>query len=588
MPRVPSTKTKRREALLFVYSGDMELNQQQQLATKAGNGPVAIIAGPGTGKTKTLIARLHFLINEGASPNRLLALTFTKKAAEEMIHRFKAEAARPHISTFHALCFDLLTQKHGRQPEFITEPARLALIKSLSRPTALKQFTVRELALAISRAKNGSVQDEAVAMLVRQYNQSLSESDLSDFDDLLLHTRDGLKYDNSWRATIQHRFDHILVDEFQDTNLLQYELLQLLRGNDNLFVIGDPLQSIYGFRGAAGDIFAAFLRDFPTARVIRLSTNYRSSRTVVRLANAVYPEAALVAHTKAEGEVRVIEVLNEYSEAAWVLGQVQQAIGGSDFQRAVSDDQRHDHLALGDMAILYRSRSVARTIQKQLEQSGIPFQVVGEGSPYETTEVQTILQLFAQAVDGSRKATIVGLSPIQISELIKTIDPLSTPHHAAARLAERFDVSLSSTFRQFLGALVRFKTISEAVRYFDSIAAQGFYDPQADSITLLTIHASKGLEFTRVFLIAAEDGVLPAAKGDAHEERRLFYVAITRAKQSLDITFTHTRAGKAARMSPFVSNLTPAVLPRHKDLALEVDQRRALKRHAKRAQTTLF
>ncbi len=569
---------------------DMEANAEQRRAVQAGDGPIAIIAGPGTGKTKTLVERLHFLVASGVPARRLLALTFTKKSAQEMAVRFAADGVNaPHISTFHALCFELLTKKRGRAPQFITDAARFALLKNLPKSVELKGLTTRELGLLVSRAKNGAEDKPALARFVQAYNTALAEQNLSDFDDLLLQTRHLLLQDFVWRTELQTRFAHILVDEFQDTNALQYELLQLLRSNDNLFVIGDPLQSIYGFRGAAGDIFTTFARDFPHALSVTLHTNYRSAKPVVRLANAIYPDApALVPHSLAAGEVSATEVLNEYSEAAWILEAIQQAIGGSDLQRAVSTDSRGDHLGLGDMAVVYRSRNIARVLQKQLDASGIPFQVVGEGSPYETPAVQTIIQLFAQSVDPKRTAVIKDASPQQIKAIIADIDGADTPHDAAAKLIERFGFELTGTLRQFLGVLVRFKTLAEAVAYFDDIASNNFYDPRAVAVTLLTVHAAKGLEFTRVFLIAAEDGVLPSNKGDLPEEKRLFYVAVTRAKQRLDITYVRTRGGQLAKVSPFVAQIKASIMPRRRDPAFESDIKRLRKRQAKRAQTTLF
>ncbi|HVI69186.1 MAG TPA: ATP-dependent helicase [Magnetospirillaceae bacterium] len=567
----------------------MEINAEQRRAVEAQDGPVAIIAGPGTGKTKTLVERLHFLIAKGVPASQLLALTFTKKSAGEMTARFGNAKVTPHISTFHALCFELLSQKRGQVPRFITDSARFSLLKSLAKPVEFKGRTVRELGLLISRAKNGAEDSPNLTRLASDYNSALAALGLSDFDDLLLQTRDLLVHDTAWRTLLQARFSHILIDEFQDTNALQYELLQLLRGSDNLFVIGDPLQSIYGFRGAAGDIFGTFMRDFPQALTLTLRTNYRSAKTVVHLANAVYPEApALVAHSQATGEVSTTEVLNEYSEAAWILREIQQAIGGSDLLHAVSTDHRDEQLGLADIAVVYRNRTAARVLQKQLESSGIPFQVVGDGSPYETPAVQTIIQLFAQASDPERKAIIKDLTSLQIEAVTEQIDPTTPPHDAAVKLVGRFGFELTGTFQQFLGVLVRFKTVNEATAYFDDIATQGFYDARADAVTLLTIHAAKGLEFARVFLVGAEDGILPNHKGELAEEKRLFYVAVTRAKQRLDITYTRSRGGKSAAISPFIISIDESILPRHRDPALESDMRRAHKRYAKRSQTALF
>jgi superfamily I DNA/RNA helicase len=605
------------------------LNSQQKQAAQAGDGPVIIIAGPGTGKTKTLTARLGFLVAHGVAPSKILALTFTKKAAEEMRQRFahssntagpapqyphknfmtskKSFAGSPlgvtpgfassvgsHnseavISTFHALCFNLLTEKLGKAPQIIAEPARLALIKNLPKPAELKNTSTRELSLLISRAKNMADSSPAVHKIVAGYNRELAAQDLCDFDDILLRVNDLLQQDTSWRAALQARFAHILVDEFQDTNALQYQLLQHMRGTNNIFVIGDPQQSIYGFRGADGDIFAKFRQDFPNAMNITLSINYRSASQVVALANALYPDMPpLTAHSKITGQVRAVEVLNEYSEANWVLAEIQKIIGGSDMQRAVSDDGRQLRHALGDIAVLYRSRTVARTMQKILADSGIPVQVVGEGSPYDAPSVQIILQLLTNLVDASRPAIIKGLTTRHIAALLQKLNTAQPPLHIAEHIMEICKLEPNNAIRQLLTALVQHKTLADAVAYFDQLATQNFYDPRADAVTLLTIHASKGLEFAHVFLVGAEEGVLPSERGEPAEEKRLFYVAATRAKERLDVLHTKMRGGQKATMSQFITECAPSVLPRMIDAALVTDQRRAQKRKAKRSQTSLF
>ena len=572
----------------MAYSKCVEtLNEAQRHAATTIDGPVVIVAGPGTGKTKTLAERVRHLLASGVPGERILALTFTKKAAEEM----QARIATPHVyvGTFHGLCFELLGQKMGHVPQFVTEPVRMMLIKKLAKPASLSGVPLRDIALRISRAKNATGDDPAIVSLITAYNAALREQNLSDFDDLLLQTRDLLQQDTAWRKQVQSRFSHILVDEFQDTNNLQYELLQLLRGTDNLCVIGDPLQSIYGFRGADGDIFGHFTRDFPAATRVTLSINYRSATSIVSLANAVYPDAPqLTPHIKEQGRVRAVEVLNEYSEAAWVLAQIERAIGGSDLQRAVSDDGRGSHYSLRDFAILYRNRSAARALQKAVVASGLPYQIVGDGSPYEDPAVQMIVQLLGRLTDPQKPVAIKDMTERQVQTLIETLDATARPVAVAEQVIRSCGLQTTVNLQQFCGTLVRFATIAEAVAYIDDIAAHGFYDDRADAVTLLTIHASKGLEFTHVFLAATEEGTLPSERGDEQEEHRLFYVAVTRAKESLDVLYARSRGGKKTAVSRFVRGIAPQTLPRMQDEALAQDQRRAAKRHVKRAQASLF
>jgi superfamily I DNA/RNA helicase len=565
-----------------------DLNEAQRKAVEAGDGPVLIVAGPGTGKTKTLTARIVRLIESGrAMPEQILALTFTNKAAEEMRMRVQTMLqgrGEPRIATFHALCHELL----GDDVAFVSEQERVNTIKSLSRPAMLKSLSAREVGLLISKAKNGTPEDDAVHKLVQAYNAALQEQGLRDFDDLLLQTRQLLQDDKQTRQTVQGRYKYILVDEFQDTNRLQYELLGLLRGNDNLFVIGDPNQSIYGFRGASGGIFEQFAQDFANTQKITLHVNYRSVPAVVRLANAIFPDASpLRAHIAESGQVRAVQVLNEYSEANWILGEIQRAIGGGDFLRAVSNDERTKHRTLKDFAILYRSRSCAAALQRAIAESGLPYQIVGDGSPYDKPEVQNAITLLKSLASGEDVA-LKNITKTQARTLLAGINQALPPSQLVDAIAAKFGVEQTHELTGLANALVRFDDLQAAVNYLEDIAQQQFYDPSADAVTLLTIHAAKGLEFPHVFLIGAEEGILPHAKADADEEKRLFYVAATRARERLDILHVQSRSAKPAKPSRFVAELPETILPKIIDENLATDQRRAQKRKLKRSQQTLF
>ncbi len=571
-----------------------DLNEQQQAAVHCTDGSLCIIAGPGTGKTKTLTARIAHLVQAGlASPEQVLALTFTKKAAEEMRARahimLGKHSAAPHISTFHALCAEIL----GGTPEFISEPARLHIIKKIPKPAAYKGVSARELALRISRYKNLAEDDAALHKITLQYDEALADQGLMDFDDLLTRARDQLQQDPAKRAALHAQYTYVMVDEFQDTNLLQYELLKLLLGNDNIAVIGDPNQSIYGFRGASGSIFEQFITDFPRAQRITLTANYRSTPEIVRVGNAVFGDGPqLVSQAPYAGRVRAVQVLNEYSEANWVLARIQQAVGGSDFLHAVSDDEPAA-ASFKDFAVLYRNRAAAQTFQKVLADSGLPYQVVGDGSPYDHPQVQVLLALLRAHVSGEQLPH-EGYSAAEWQTILDMIraDDAAGPQQFADRAIDTLGFERTADMRQFVNSLVQYSDAAAAVQHFDAIAGQQFYDPDADAITLLTIHASKGLEFPQVFLLAAEaengTNVVRPGHVDPAEERRLFYVAVTRARQQLDIMHTKYRRGQAVQPSHFITEMTDAVLPKITDPNLAADQRRAHLRAAKRSQQSLF
>lgn len=565
-----------------------ELNNEQRRAVEAGEGPVLIVAGPGTGKTKTLTARIAYLIESGrARPEQILALTFTKKAAEEMRQRVQTMLhgqSSPRIATFHAFCHELL----GNDTAFVSEQERLSIIKSLPRLAALKPLSAREVGLLISKAKNGADTDKTIQSITQTYDAALWEKELRDFDDLLLQAHELLEGDQDVRRETQGRYKYILVDEFQDTNRLQYELLQLLRGNDNLFVIGDPNQSIYGFRGASGGIFAQFGQDFPNTQKITLHVNYRSVPAVVHLSNAIFPHAEpLAAHTGEGGQVQAVLTLNEYSEANWVVGEIHRAIGGGDFLHAVSDDERAQHRTLKDFAILYRSRSCAAAVQRAVAESGLPYQIVGDGSPYDKPEVQTAITLL-KSLATNEPAALKNITKNQARTLLDGVDKSLPPSKLIDAIAATFGLQQTRELMSLANTLVRFENLQQAVDHLDSIAEQQFYDPATDAITLLTIHAAKGLEFPHVFLVAAEQGILPHAKASPAEERRLFYVAVTRARERLDVLHVKTRGNKPAIMSQFIAETPEAILPRTVDENLAADQRRAQKRKLKRSQQSMF
>lgn len=566
-----------------------DLNQQQRQAVEAGDGPLVIVAGPGTGKTKTLTARIaHLLTNDQAKPRQILALTFTKKAADDLRKRLRTYVSpAPKVSTFHGLCYELL----GSDQAFASDVERLQIIATLPRPKSLKNLSKREVALAISRAKNAlTVEDPNLARLVRAYNKTLRDKDIRDFDDLLLDAHTLLTNDQRARETVQARYHYVLVDEFQDTNRLQYEVLKLLLGNDNLFVIGDPNQSIYGFRGASSSVFEQFKTDFPHHTHITLTTNYRSAPEVVRLSNAVFDDTAdLVSHNQLPGQVRAVQVLNEYGEAAWVINQIQSAIGGGDFLKAVSDDDRTSHRRLNDFAVLYRSRSAATVFQKLLEESGLPYQVAGDGSPYDKPQLQALLALMRSALS-LEGVHLEGYSKAQRHLLEQELAEIeqAIPSVLAKKLAAILGFETSHDLQQMFNVLLRFKDVPSALAYIDAIAEEGFYDPKADAITLLTIHASKGLEFSHVFLIGTEEGILPSGRGEEAEEHRLFYVAATRAKDRLEITHAKNRSGQPATASRFMTKVPHDILPRHVDPDMDDQIRRIAKRAAKRSQQSLF
>jgi superfamily I DNA/RNA helicase len=578
-----------------------QLNTEQQKAVEAGDGPVLIVAGPGTGKTKTLAARIAYLIeHKRVSPGEILALTFTNKAAREMqerVSRLLAKNSSPVISTFHGLAYKLLADTlEGAQ--LVTERERVDMLRSVKKRQGMKQATVRELSLLVSRAKNQlqPPDDAAIMAAVEAYNAELISRKRYDFDDLLLRLYELLNSDSP-----RPYYAHILVDEFQDTNSLQYEVLKLLNTIDNLFVIGDPLQSIYGFRGASAAIFDRFKTDWPQTTEITLATNYRSTPQVVRAAGAIFPDApALHAFRTQQGKVCAVEVLNEFAEAEWIVNEIERQVGGSDMQRSSQHHAADQQRTFRDFAVAYRTHAVAKTVQRTLESSGIPYQVAGEGSPYLQPHIVAVTDSLAYIAGTGDAPSVTGYKPSQIEALLSPLKAdadVSLPV-LVEQVIDRLGIDRekhATSLRQFTNSLVPFegKPLAIYLEHLRVIAEQEYYDPAADAITLLTIHASKGLEFSRVFIIGAEEGILPHSRPgdpapDNDEERRLFYVAATRARDELYLLHTRTRAGERRTVSSFVSGLPAAAAERVIDPALATQQRKLQRRQQKRAQGSLF
>ncbi len=575
-----------------------QYNAEQSTAIGAAAGPVIIVAGPGTGKTRTLTARIAHLVREWHVPaEAILALTFTNKAAREMQERISSELAgeqMPFIATFHALANKICPMPP--ETSLVTEIERAAIIEVVRAKTKTK-LKAREISLLISRAKNQPhmTGDTETIKLVRAFNATLQHQNAYDYDDLLRRLYDSLQ-DAAFRGTLP--YTHILVDEFQDTNELQYEIIKLLNTTDNLFIIGDPLQSIYGFRGASSQIFKQFAADFPGAKQITLSTNYRSAPQIVLAANYIFPGGAqLRAHRTDPGIVQAIECLNEYGEADWIVANIEQQIGGSDM---VGSSQHHAHnerRTFADLAVLTRTHTAVRSIQKALQKSGIPFQVVGEGSPYEQPHATLIIQAFGYLAGLMESPVVKGLSAEQVKLVLEPIKSQahSTPLTAlAVKILRVLGMTNHEPAQEFTNTLVQYDHLKPDayVAHIQKIAEQEYYDPSAGAVTLLTIHASKGLEFPVVFLAAAEEGILPLMHhgqvADLDEERRLFYVAATRARDELHLLYTQKRRGQPAEISRFMQDLPAAIMPRISDPAIPAQLERIQRNAQKRAQSKLF
>jgi DNA helicase-2/ATP-dependent DNA helicase PcrA len=612
-----------------------KLNPQQRQAVTAGNGPVLVLAGPGSGKTRVLTQRVAYLIaHEGVRPYQMLAVTFTNKAAREMGNRVRdmlGELASDGLwlGTFHSVCARLLRREAEHLPfdsNFVIydDDDQQRVVKAAIRDLSLDDKTYRPPSVhgAISRAKNDLIfpedypvqtyRDEVVKRIYKRYQELLKQNNAVDFDDLLLWTAHLLSEFPAVRDKYAQRFHHVLVDEFQDTNFAQYTLLKHLASvHGNIFCVGDPDQSIYRWRGADYRNVQRFEQDYPDAQIILLEQNYRSKQTILDAAMAVIDRNPhrrrknLFTERGAGEKLFYYEALDDYSEAAFVVDTIASLTASRTCEP-------------GDCAVMYRTNAQSRLLEEAFLQARLPYRLVGAQRFYGRREVKDIiayLRLVHNSADEISLDRTINIPPRSIGD--KTVQTLHTVAReaSAAPSAVLMDLArgdASPFWPQFTGraalSLADFGALlanwrAEAPRatvteLFDRITKdinyQAYIDDGTDegaerwenveelrrltveyedrtmtdfletvalisdqdtltegknAPTLLTLHAAKGLEFGTVFIVGLDDGILPHSRSfddpeAMEEERRLFYVGITRAEDRLYLLRSLRRGGR--------------------------------------------
>ena len=529
------------------------------------------MAGPGSGKTRTLTRRIaHLVTNHAVDPARCLAITFTRRAAGEMRDRLRALLPdaweRVALHTFHSLGLSILLEHHnaaGLQRGFrvASEAERIGLLRDA---LGISERKARGRLAAISRAKRtaASPSEDVPGEVLEAYAGAMEARNLCDFDDLVLQAADALESDPGIRERYRRRFRWISVDEYQDVDEQQVRLLkQLVAPDGNLCAIGDPDQAIYGFRGADVRFFSEFRRDFPQARVVRLTRNYRSDRNIVALSAQVIgrsgssPEPGPVVED-APDLVTVHEAPTERAEAEFIVQSLEQVLGGHSFfsiDSGRSSDADGPALSFSDFAVLYRTGTQAPALVEALGRSGMPFQHRSHRLLLEHPGV-------VAAIDALRESP--GRGPVR--ERLEAVCLGDGPRDAqmleACELLRPVAVACGDDLERFLSDLA-LGTEADT------------WDPRADRISLLTLHAAKGLEFPVVFIAGCENGVLPLTWGKADrsvlaEERRLFYVGVTRARTRLYLCRARKRLwrGKVRELppSPYLADIEERLLERRR------------------------
>jgi DNA helicase-2/ATP-dependent DNA helicase PcrA len=606
-----------------------QLNPQQRRAVESTEGPLLILAGAGSGKTRVITYRIaHLIENLRVPPETILAVTFTNKAAQQMKERVAALLggspgdSGPHISTFHSFCVRVLRRDidrlgYNRDFSIYDEEDQQRLIRISTQELGLTEelLSARAAQSRISHAKNRGispadlyrqatdVQTEKLASLYERYEKKLRESNALDFDDLLLKTAELFEKAPDICQLYNQFFHYLMVDEYQDTNRIQYRLIrQLTQGHQNICVVGDEDQSIYRWRGADIENILSFEKDYPDAKIIRLEQNYRSTQIILDAASAV------VSHNRARIGKRLWSERAEGSRVGLYRAEdadAEAAFVADDLARALAEEPH------GTVGVLYRTNAQSRLFEETLRRNNTPFQLVGGFRFYERAEIKDALAYARLAVNPKDNAAFLriinvpprgigastlsalqaaaqqlglslwetvehelsrGASPSRLRKALESFAAVVRPlmeNHAAVSLSEFFRNILDRTgylamleAEGTLEAEGRIENLQELVNAAREAESRGetlsqFLDHAAlvsDSdeysersrVTLMTLHTAKGLEFSTVYLVGMEEGLFPhklSLMEDAalEEERRLCYVGMTRARQRLVLTWAARR-----------------------------------------------
>lgn len=610
------------------------LNPAQKEAVETLEGPLLILAGAGSGKTKTLTHRIANLIAHGVQPSNILAVTFTNKAANEMRVRLwgilkpdvdeeidPPRSFMPYMGTFHGIAVRILrieADAAGLDRNFVIYDAddQISLIRRILKDLKLtdnKNLKPKSIQAIISSEKNqGNGPDEYaagalypnqhnIAKVFRRYEEEKTKAGALDFDDLLLKELELLQKNLSVRKKWQEKFKHILIDEYQDTNVVQYNIVKLLVNEQkNICVVGDDWQSIYSWRGADFTNILNFERDYPGAKVIKLEQNYRSTGCILAASqkiinkNKTRTDKTLFTEIGNGEPVEIESLRDEAEEANYV------ALKIMNMQRRYPD--------FSDFAVLYRTNAQSYTFEKAFINMHIPYKIVGGVRFYDRKEVKDVLAILKLLVSGRDKVSleravknvISGVGEVSLGKILMAIDAL--PDDEPLKNPDLLEVLSAAKAKNGFGKLVNFvkkislddnpgEIVKKVIEYFDFktltddgtpsgeermanlevlVSNAAAYDKLEDfladaslmssadesvvknSVTLMTLHAAKGLEFPVVFMVGMEEGLFPSGRASEdeaglEEERRLAYVGMTRAMRKLFLTYAASRYSYGSR-----------------------------------------
>ncbi len=600
------------------YFSSLDVDQYKA-ATYEG-GPVYVVAGPGSGKTHTLIARILSLLEKGEEPQNIAIITYTRKAASDLQRKIDDLLLPVRAYTLHGLAYQSLL-KEGEMNEIVTSAQQQRILKNiLQKNNEYKEFcrSPIEAALMISRYKMGVDQSQSPisASLYKNYQLQLEELRLVDYDDILIKWNQKLL-----QKTVESRFKHVLIDEAQDFNVLQCEIATKLSDTSTgFFIIGDQEQAIYGFRGSQKEYLKEFRSRLSDGGcLIQLGVNYRSHRHIVEVGNLLRKDGLVQRpYQYFDGSIYYIQLPDERSEARYIVNQVCGLTGVIEGSLA--------RASFADIAVLYRSGYLREALIQAFDAKGLPFQISGEDGFFQSAEGEflRLIFLFTKSKSHSILASIVfdkeygflsgsQYGPDKSTNSFFSFIKQSTPVEAMNKYKLLFDL-YSDILPSKAGDLVketvkvfRLKqtrdvraiidaaesiqpTVSQWLEYVARLDEEPTYVDKVDKITISTIHAVKGLEFKYVFVCGCEEGIIPSEKSDCdvNEERRLLYVAITRAIESCICTYTLKRYQKFSKPSRFFSEIDSPFFANHVENLTKNQQIRRQKQKDKKAQLKMF
>jgi len=600
-----------------------DLNKEQKKAVLQIDGPMIILAGAGSGKTRCITYKVIHLLKNTASAQEILCITFTNRAANEMKERIKnfiyynkLKFDIPTVTTFHSLCAKILRIEGkyvGLSSSFIIydKTDQLDLIKEAMTYLGISIKEVKPQAVlgTISNSKNQLIDSssyqtyargyfqEIVASIYKVYQQLLSQNNAVDFDDLILKTVDLFRKNHQVLTKYQNKFKYILIDEYQDTNHAQYQLTKMLSDKwKNISVVGDFSQSIYSWRGADFQNLIKFKTDFPDCKTFSLSQNYRSTQKILDAASSVikrnktHPVLSLWTENEQGEDIVIYEALNEQDEADFILRQLH----GNNIKD------------LNSVAVLYRTNAQSRPLEEAFLHKGIPYRLVGGTRFYERREIKDVisyLRLLLNEKDQVSYKRIEKLGKARLQKFLQLVDSLKenqenlntidlldkvlreTQYLTLYDEKDEEDMQRLENIKELRSVAIEFPSLplfleNVALVEQEYMPDHPATDEKKNAVTLMTLHAAKGLEFSIVFMVGMEEGLFPHSRSlmdrnELEEERRLCYVGMTRAKRKLYLTFARRRLffgqKSANTVSRFLYELPDSVIEQNMYLNTSMD-----------------